>query len=208
MVTALLSQADRERIESAIAEVERRTSLEIVVAVVARSADYWQWRVLFSICCAVSAALVVLEWAPSVPVLGALFAQLPAGVVAYAASGTSALHRLLIPRRASADAVQGHAFRLFAERGLHHTRDRTGLLILVSVLERSVTLLGDAAVHERVGGSGWQSHLEHLIAKLREGRAADGIVEIIARVEAALGSDFPVRPDDTNELPNAVIERH
>jgi putative membrane protein len=208
MVTALLSQADRERIEAAIADVERRTSLEIVVAVVARSADYWQLRVLLSVCCALGAALGVLEWAPSVPALGALFAQLPVGALAYAASGTSALHRLLIPRRVSADAVQGYAFRLFAERGLHHTRDRTGLLILVSVLERSVTLLGDAAVHERVGGSGWQSHLEHLIAKLREGHAADGIIEVIARVEAALGSDFPVRPDDINELPNAVIERH
>lgn len=208
MVSALLSDVDRERVEAAIADVERRTSLEIVVAVVARSADYWQWRVLLSICCGLTAALVLLEWAPTVPVLAAVFAQLPAGLLAYWGSGSSAVHRLLIPQRVSAEAVQAHAFRLFAERGLHNTRDRTGLLILVSALERSVTLLGDTAVHERVGGSGWQAHLNHLIARLREGRPADGIVDIIARVEAALGSDFPVRADDRNELPNAVIEEH
>lgn len=206
MVSALLSQADRERVEAAIADVERRTSLEIVVAVVARSGDYWQWRVLLSICVALSAALALLEWAPRVPMLGVLFAQLPAGLFAFWASGMGWLHRLIVPKPLSLETVQAHAFRLFAQHGLHHTRDRTGLLILVSELERRVTLLGDTAVHERVGGDGWQTHLDHLIARLREGRAADGILEIIARVESALGTDFPVRPDDTNELPNTVIE--
>lgn len=206
MVAPLLSPADHERVEAAIADIESRTSLELVVAVVPRSADYWQWRVLLSLCCALSAALALLEWLPRVPALGVVLAQIPAGALAYLTSGLAPLQRALIPAQVCADAVQAHAFRLFAEHGLHRTRDRTGLLLLVSALEHRVCLLGDAAVHEHVGGpAGWQAHVDHLVARLREGRAADGIIETIARVEATLGNDFPVREDDVNELPNAII---
>ncbi|MGC4091017.1 MAG: TPM domain-containing protein [Polyangiaceae bacterium] len=208
MVKPLLSDSERSRIEATIADVEGRTSLELVVAVVARSADYWHWRVLLALCSGLSGGLAVLEWAPHVAPHWALLLQLPVGALAFLALGQGALHRWLVPARTSAAAVQGHAFRLFAERGLHHTRDHTGLLILVSLLERRVTLLGDSALHARVGEGGWQRHVEHLVGRLREGQATTGIVEVIQRIEATLGHDFPIGEHDVNELPNAVIEQH
>lgn len=207
MVSELLSASDRDRIEAAISEVEQKSSLELVVAVVARSAEYWQWRVLLAVCAGLSAAFALVEWARHVPTLIVILLQVPIGVLAYLALGIGTLHRLLIPAATSSEAVQAQAFRLFAERGLHQTRDHTGLLILVSALERRVTILGDSALHARVGSAGWQEHVDRLVGRLREGRAADGIVEVIQRIDALLGREFPVRSDDVNELPNAVIQR-
>ncbi|MFZ5891579.1 MAG: TPM domain-containing protein [Myxococcota bacterium] len=204
MVTPLLSDADRQRIESAIHSIEQKSSLELVVAVVGRSADYWQWRVLLAVCTGLSAGFAALEWAP-IPPLWALVLQLPIGALAYLALGVSGLHRSLIPERASLAAVQAYAFRLFAERGLHHTHEHTGLLILVSALERRVVILGDSGLHARIGESGWSEYVAHLVQRLREGRAAEGILEVIARVEAKLAAEFPRRTDDADELPNAVI---
>lgn len=206
MVSELLSNADRQRVEAAIAELERKSSLELVVAVLARSADYWQWRVLLAVCAGLSAGLALLEWVPAIAPLLVLLLQVPAGALAYWALGLGPLHRLLIPAHTSAEAVQARAFRSFAEHGLHQTRDHTGLLILVSALERRVTILGDSGLHARVGASGWQQHVDHLVSRLREGRAADGLVEVIARIEALAG-EFPRRSDDVNELPNAVLDR-
>jgi putative membrane protein len=206
MVSELLTAADRERIEAAIRDAEKKSSLEFVVAVVARSADYWQWRVLLAVCTGLSAAFALLQWGPRLPGSLVILLQIPAGALAYLALGIGPLHRLLIPSPTSAKTVQAHAFRLFAEHGLHQTRDHSGLLILVSALERRVTILGDAGLHARVGSAGWQQHVEHLVARLRENRAADGIVEVIQRIDAALGRDFPARSDDIDELPNAVIQ--
>jgi putative membrane protein len=207
MVRELLSASDRQRIETAIAEVERKSSLELVVAVVARSADYWQWRILLAICSGLSVAFGFLEWQPELSPLWALLLQLPAGGLSYLALGQSALHRRLIPDVSSAAAVQAHAFRVFAERGLHQTRHHTGLLILVSTLERRVVILGDSGVHAHVGESGWAEQVSLLVQRLGEGQAATGILEVIERVEARLAQHFPALPDDVDELPNAVLEQ-
>jgi len=206
MVTPLLSESDRQRIEAAIAEVEQKSSLELVVAVVARSADYWQWRVLLAVCTGLSVAFGLLEWLPAFSPLGAVLLQLPAGALAYLALGQSALHRRLIPEVSSAAAVQAYAFRLFAERGLHQTRHHTGLLILVSALERRVTILGDSGVHAHIGEAGWAEQVDHLVKRLGERQAATGILEVIERVHARLAQHFPALPDDVNELPNEVVE--
>jgi putative membrane protein len=103
-------------------------------------------------------------------------------------------------------AAERRARGEFFERGLFATRDRTGVLILLSQRERQVVILGDAGIHARVQTSGWQAHVDHITAQIRRGRAADGVCEVIARLAASLESGVPRQADDTNELPNQVRE--
>jgi putative membrane protein len=44
-----------------------------------------------------------------------------------------------------------------------------------------------------------------LIADVRAGRPADGIVAAIERVGAVLAEHFPCSPGDTNEIPDKLI---
>jgi uncharacterized membrane protein len=78
---------------------------------------------------------------------------------------------------------------------------------VLSELERRVVLLGDRGIHARVGTEGWNKHVEHVIMRIREGRAADGVIEVLRELEGVLARQVPVQPDDENELPNAVV-RH
>jgi putative membrane protein len=206
MVRRVLSDSDRERIESAIARIEQRSALEVVVAVVGRSADYWQWRVGLAASWGLASACAVLRFLPSAHPLWAVLVEIPVALLVYLAFGLAPLHRLLIPKVYSERAVHARAFQLFAERGLHHTRDHTGLLLLVSELEHRVVILGDSGLHAQVGESGWQRHVAALIERIRRGQTVEGILEVLAEIEAAAGSAFPPRPDDSNELPDSVIE--
>jgi putative membrane protein len=134
-----------------------------------------------------------------------LLLELPVAALAWAVLGLGPIHRLLVPAKDAERSVHEAAFRMFAQRGVHRTKDRTGVLLLVSELERRVVILGDSGIHERVGDSGWPRHVQDLVRRIHEGRTTDGIIEVLEALEATLGANLPVSPDDVDELSNRVI---
>jgi len=207
MVTSLLSEADARTVESAVTRVERSTAAEVVVAVVPRSADHWRGRVLVSLAWSVAAAFGVLEFWPERSPAWALGAEVAVGAVAFLALGLPTFARWLVSPAAAERAAQARALQLFAERGLHRTRARTGLLVFVSELERRVVLLGDASLHAQLGQAGWQKEVQQLVARIREGRLCQGLLEVLADLEPSLAAAAPRQADDENELPDAVVRR-
>jgi putative membrane protein len=203
---ALFDQAARTRIEAAIADVEERTAGEIVVVSVTRSDDYHDVRLAYATAWALAGAAIVHAFFPEFAIAWLLWLQ--AGLVAlvWFALGWPALLRPLIPH-ARAQGSVGRRTRLeFLERRMFETRDRTGILILVSELERRVFMLGDAGIYTQLKADGFQVYVDRIIAAIRGGRAADGVCEVVTDVGRVLAEKFPVRPDDRNELPNAVAQ--
>ena len=201
----LLSSSDCERIEEAIRRVEKRSAAEFVVAVVGKSGTYSRGRAFVAAAWAIAAALVYFRYVPWGAEYIGLVVQLPVGLLVWLLLGYAPLHRLFIPPKEAERLVHGAAFRIFAERGVYRTRDRTGMLLLISELERRAVLLGDEAIHERVGDAGWRTLVEHLLKRIREGQAATGVIEVIERLEGDLAREIPVKPGDENELPDRVI---
>lgn len=111
---------------------------------------------------------------------------------------------LLVPERVLAEEVAQAAHVSFVRNGLMNTRDRTGVLVYVSLRERRVQILGDKGIHEKVGDSFWQAECDRIVAGIRGGRAADGLAEAIRSVGEKLQQHFPRREDDQNELPDRV----
>jgi len=205
MVTSLLSEADAREVEAAVARVESQSAAELVVAVVPRSHDYWQGRVLLSAAWALAAGFAFLHFAPWHEPALALALEVLVGLLTFWLSAATSLRRLLVPSRAAAQAVQARAFQLFSERGLHGTRARTALLIFVSELEHRVVLLGDHTIHERLGQAGWDEQVQLLVSSIRRGQCKAGLLEVIARLEPRLAEVAPREHDDVNELPDAVL---
>jgi putative membrane protein len=199
-----LSKTEREQIEEAVRRAEAESSTEFVVAVVEKSSGYRFHRLLGAFAWTLAAQLLVARWLEAHPfwlVLGAV----PVAAAAYALLGLPPLLRLLLPKGYAERKVEEQAFRLFAERGLHQTRDRTGMLILISKLEHRVTILGDAGIHEHVGDEGWDAHVAHIVQAIKRGELARGVVEVIERLGALHAEHLPPRPDDTNELPDVIV---
>lgn len=205
MVSSLLSDADAREVEAAVGRIEARCSAEVVVAVVPRSADYWQARVALAVAWALAAGFGFLHLAPWHEPALALLLELFVGAAVFAFSGWSPLLRRLVSSAATERAAQARAFQLFAERGLHATRGRTALLLFVSELEHRVILLGDHTIHSQLGQGGWDEYVALLVGRIREGQAKSGLLAVLERLEPQLIAVAPPLADDVNELPDAVL---
>jgi putative membrane protein len=203
---ALLAAAECQRIEAAIAELEKRTEAEVVVAVVGRSTQTIVQRALVAFMLALLAGLAWLEALPRLDARYALCVELASGFAAFALFGLRPLERWLVPRAAARRQVEEHALALFARHGLYRTRAQTGVLLLVSELERQVVILGDKAIDARLGQSGWQAHIEQVVLAIRRGEAASGILAVLERLGVVLAELAPAGDQNDDELPNTVIQ--
>jgi uncharacterized membrane protein len=123
--------------------------------------------------------------------------------VAAAERQTAGEIRVHLERRAVGD-VLAHARRVFHALGMHRTRHRANVLLYLAVDDRKFAIVGDHGVHARVGYHLWDSVRDELQRELRAGRMRDGVIAAVAEIGRALGAHFPPRPDETNELPDAV----
>jgi putative membrane protein len=202
----LFDSNQKQRIEAAIAELEKRTAAEVVVAVVRHSGRPWVTRSLVAFGVGLFGAWLFLERAPHADPRFALAIELVLIFAAFALFGWRTLERLLIAPALARREVEEHAFALFARHGLHRTRGHTGVLILLSELERRAVILGDEAIHARLGERGWQAHVDRIVLAIRGGRAADGLVEVLGELAGVLAEIAPPEADDDDELPNAVLD--
>lgn len=99
------------------------------------------------------------------------------------------------------------AAKEFARLGMHRTRERNAILLLVAPRSRTFAFYGDTAIHEKCGPPFWQDLAAALSAEFRREAFTDGIVTALAKAGELLATHFPRRADDRNELPDTVIER-
>jgi putative membrane protein len=204
---AILNASDKQRIEAAITEAETKTAAEIVVATVARSDGYLDVRLVTALLFGFGASAALHLLLPLVGP-GELFAvQIGLGLLAFFVSGLPAVLRWLVPEARKRAAVGRAAQLSFLEHAVFATRERTGVLILLSELEHNVTILGDEGIHARVAGEGWQQHVATIVTAIRSGRAAEGVCAVIAALTQVFAEIAPIRADDTNELDNRVREQ-
>jgi putative membrane protein len=97
------------------------------------------------------------------------------------------------------------ALASFTQHGLHYTRDHTGILILVSLLEHRVEVLADRGINAKVEAGTWQEIVTVLKNGLKSKQAADAYCRAIARCGEILAAHFPRQPDDKDELPNRLV---
>jgi putative membrane protein len=205
MRSDLLSEEDRKAVADEITEVERRTAGEIVVHVVSQSSSYAALRWGYATLLAYVGTQALVSFVREEYAALSVFSFIPLFAAAWSCLGARALISRLIPAAVKQAEVHRRAVEAFVENRVHRTRDASGVLILVSVLEQRVEILADEGIHQRVGVEGWRKHVEVLIRKIRSGEAASGLVEAIARIGEELAAHFPPRPDDINELPNDVV---
>jgi uncharacterized membrane protein len=82
----------------------------------------------------------------------------------------------------------------FASRNLHRAKDRNAALVLVAPKARSFAVLGDRALHERVGEAFWHELVAEMRPYFARDAIADGIVHAIERVGRELRAHFPAEP--------------
>ena len=200
----LFSPADQDRLAAAVHDAESRTSGEIFTVVAHASDDYrfipLMWAALVAL--VVPGPLIFLTDLAT-PLI--YLAQLVVFTVLALAFRLPAVTPLVIPKTVKHRRAHRNAIEQFLAHGLHTTRDRTGVLIFVSLAERYAEVVADEAINEKVDPAIWQDAVDGLIAHLRAGMPVEGFLAAIAACGTALASHFPPRPDDDNELSDRIV---
>jgi uncharacterized membrane protein len=93
----------------------------------------------------------------------------------------------------------------FFRLGVHRTRDRSGVLILLVLSRRRIEVVADEGISARVPQPAWDFLVAGMAARFREGAYAEGLVTAVEEIGALLAEHFPRRHDDTDELPNDIV---
>lgn len=192
-----------EAVERAVQEAERRTSGEIVPMVVARSSNYSGVRATAAALLAFAASVIVPAFLPD-PWLWLPPVQLVAFAAGFWLFGRAAFLRPFLPAGVAAERVDRAAKLAFLEHNLHETRDRTGILIYVSLLEHRVEVLTDRGIDAVVEAGTWDGVVRHIVDAIHAGHPDRALIEAIGECGELLAAHFPPRPDDTDELSNRL----
>lgn len=225
-----LSATELSAIEAAVRKAEATTTGEIYCVVTEESAHYSEIVIAWATVVALLGPAVLLlagvhvtipdlfsSWSASdvgvaietavrraligaIVVQGVLFV-LTAGIVSI-----PAVRRFLTPRGLKRLRVQRRAAEQFIAKNLHATRERTGVLIFVSLGERMAELIADEGIADHVDQHVWDKAMAALTDGLKHGRVEAGFEAAVGLCGEVLAAKFPARAgDNPNELPDAVV---
>lgn len=202
---AFAEESAKQRVKKAVESVEAQSSAEVVVAVRDHSGSYRHADLAGGALLSYAVLLYTL-FSPQVFGLPIIALLVPASF-ALGALGVRSWPRLrlaLAGRSQVQQAVASAARSTFVELAVASTRDRTGILIYVSLLERRVRVVADRGVKEAAPGASWKSavgRMEGVLAQYEDdAEALDALVRSVSALGPVLSDDLPRRPDDTNEL--------
>ncbi|MCP9438928.1 MAG: TPM domain-containing protein [Nitrospira sp.] len=210
-----LTAEEQELITSAVRRAERQTNAEIVPMIVIRSGLYRdvQYRTgllmaLFVLAVSLTMEPLWLPWGWSASNAGWLVSAVVVGYVGGAFLGRwPPVIRLMTSRERMNQKVGLRAERAFVHHAVGQTRDRTGVLIMLSLLERSIYVLPDRSLADLVPPERWSDVVQASIQHLHEGQIVVGLCDAIEACGALLAQVCPSRPgDNPNELPDHVIQ--
>jgi putative membrane protein len=188
------------RLEEQISTLERETSVEFVPVFLESSSDYTGTR-CFTAALAAVAALAALrgfelnlnQWLESL----VLFAVgLPFFFLIHRVPGFARC----IPGPFKRKAVETAAREIFIEEEVFATRERSGVLILVSLFEHAVYVLADKGVQAKAAPEAWAQLGTLLADDFDHKQPGASFFQALSALTEKLKGDFPPSPENPNEL--------
>jgi putative membrane protein len=205
-VDTFFSKEERERIKETTRAVECCTVGEVVVMVVDRSDDYPDGQVIGGVAggSLLSLAVTVLFFNASlwffIPLAFVFFFPFKALFKRF-----HHLRTAFLGAKRREHAVIRRAIGVFHEKGLNRTKEQTGVLFFISLLEHKVWVLADKGIHQKIGQETLNSFAANVSKGIAEGRTCDALCETIKEAGDLLAKHFPKTKDDKDELPDDVM---
>jgi putative membrane protein len=215
-----LSKKDFDDIQAAVEKEEKKTSGEIALALIRESDSYSFWELFFSVIVGGFVFSLLLPLSPFFEKFLASFLwtysswQLPAviGLITFFVialifniANIPSIDRFIIPYVVRHRAVYLRALRHFVESGVYATRDHSGILIFISVMEREVRILADIGLAEKIEQEKWNTIAQELSAAFKANAVKEGLEKAIHDCGLLLQEHFPVQEDNPNELADGLV---
>jgi putative membrane protein len=220
-----LSEDDHARVTAAVAEAELHTAGEIVTVVADRSDGYSDVALAWSAIVAFTALIVLAlfpsfylglvdrvldnwqhDWTPREVFTLAAVVAIGKFLVMWLLQLWPPLKFWLILPTIKTKRTLDRAVSLFKVGAERRTHGRTGILIYLSMREHRAQILADEAIASKVPPETWGEAMAAMLAHIKHGRCADGMIAAVEKVGVVLAEHFPRAENDVNELPDRLIE--
>ncbi len=209
------STDEERRIQAAAEQLEAKTGVQVLAAIIGKADHYPEvpWKA-FALAASLAALGLIVQAALDppwlAPIHAAFYALLVLGVGAAAAlaaiSWPSLARRLAGSLRLQAE-VEQYARAFFLERELFRTRERRGILLLLSLFERKVVILPDSGAAARLGDAELAQVLGAITPPLARGARCEALMAGLAALEAALlAAGFRGAPGGPDEIPPELVQ--
>ncbi len=195
-----LSQKDKNLIADAIRQVELKTSGEVVPVIVKSSDLYPAAHFRLSLIVALLCSFLSYYLYDFNDPLFLILIQFPGMILGYYLAYIPFFKRALCSDRELAEEVHQRALEAFYRNDVSLTKERTGILIFVSMLEHKIEVLGDVAINAKVAQTFWDDLVLRLGKNIKEGKLTEGMVEAIHCCGETLSLHFSRSENDQNEL--------
>lgn len=215
---AFLSDTEKTTLSAKINHAESRTHAEIVT-VIAQSSDGYRYIPTLW------AALIALS-VPGLYYLWASFSSNGWGNTELAENASYWLYSIqvliflglgmifqipkarlwMVPKSVKKQRAARHAREQFFLQRLHETKERTGILIFVSVAEHYVEIIVDTGIADVVDNHVWNETVAEFIEHVRRGDISKGFESTIEHCREVTWEHFPAPEGRPDELPNHLIE--
>ena len=201
---ALLTQEQKRQVEEAVTRAEQRTDAEIVTVLAPRADDYSYIPLLWASLIALVVPALVHFIDSDMTIYTLLMLQWATFVFLSLIFRIPVLTTFMIPARVRHWRASNLARRQFLEQKLHHTQDRTGVLIFVSEAERYVEIIVDEGISQRLDNSDWGSIVSDFVRRVTLGHTAEGFIACIDASAELLEKHVP-KTAARNQLPNRLV---
>ncbi len=204
----VVSEGELAGIKEEIAKAEQQTTGEVMVVLLERSDRHPAAHWLAAISMLFVGSLVLGAWLPWHQPGLLLLVQLGLAAVGFALTkGLPDLHSRFISQARAQEMVDEQAIQEFHRLELRETKGRTGILLMVSLLEHRVVVLADEGINCKVDGNTWSQVQQGILGHIRGGHMGQGLLEGVRTSGAILAEHFP-GDGGSEDLPNVVDVRH
>lgn len=211
------SKEEREHIKKTTVHAESRTIGEIAVMVVDHSGLYREAEIIGSVLLGSFSSFIITEilFHASETVAEFFFHStmwlfIPLAVMLFFPfkalfRSMPSLKFAFVGNKRKEEAVKERALRAFYEKGLYKTKQNTGVLFFLSLLERKVWVLADKGIHGKIHQNTLNKFANIVSQGIKEGRASEALCEAIMEAGEVLAKHFPAAAGHVDELPDDVI---
>lgn len=195
-----------EDIEKKVETIEAESSAEVVVCLHKTAGDYTDldliWSIIFGL-----VTLGYKIWSPHVfhpdwVLVNVVFS----GVLGFGLSRWLGLRRILLSEARIQRELERASITEFYNRGIHQTREHTGILVFVSRFERKLKLVPDSGLRPRMSAQLWSGWSRKFGQASSETELLEHLNSQLEAFQGPFRRQCPRREDDIDELANELVE--
>ena len=115
------------------------------------------------------------------------------------------MQRLFVPITDQAFQVEARALLEFYQSKTNQTKEHTGVLLFLSLMERKAVILADEGIAKKLPPETWSKICQELVQGIGSGKTADVLITAIERSGELLAKHFPPTAINQHELSNQLI---